>query len=256
MSGPAVKAWLEHGGRLLRVRLARPKANVIDAQMTAALESALVQHAAVRDLAGVLLDAEGPSFSYGASVEEHLPEGCARMLHGLHSLILHLAAYPVPVLAAVRGQCLGGGLEVALAAHRIFAAPDARLGQPEIQLGVFAPAASCLMPERVARSVAEDLLFSGRIVSGEEARAMGLVDAVAADPEGAALEYFHTHLAPKSASSLRFAVRAARDAWTRRLAERLEDVERLYLNELMATRDAVEGLEAFLAKRPAKWENA
>ncbi|NIR31319.1 MAG: cyclohexa-1,5-dienecarbonyl-CoA hydratase [Gammaproteobacteria bacterium] len=256
MSGPVVKVWLEHGGRLLRVRLARPKANVVDAEMTAALESALVEHAALRDLGAVVLDAEGPSFSYGASVEEHLPESCARMLRGLHSLVLHLVAYPVPVLTAVRGQCLGGGLEVALAAHRIFAAPDAKLGQPEIQLGVFAPAASCLLPERVARAAAEDLLFSGRIVSGEEAHHIGLVDALATDPEGAALEYFHTHLAPRSASSLRFAVRAVRDAWTRRIAERLEEVERLYLNELMATCDAVEGLEAFLAKRPAKWENA
>jgi cyclohexa-1,5-dienecarbonyl-CoA hydratase len=255
VSEPA-KAWLERGGRLLRVRLARPKGNVVDAEMVAALEAAFTAHAGVRELTAVVMDAEGPNFSFGASVEEHLPERCAAMLRALHDLIVRIAGYPVPVLTAVRGRCLGGGLELALATDRIFAAPDAELGQPELRLGVFAPAASCLLPERVGRATAADLLFSGRTVDGDNAHEMGLVDVVAAAPEEAALEYFQTHLAAKSASSMRFAVRAVRDRWARRLAERLEEVERLYLAELMATRDAVEGLEAFLAKRPAQWEDA
>jgi len=120
---------------------------------------------------------------------------------------------------------------------------------------VFAPAASCLMPDRVGQSRAEDLLYSGRSVSGEQALGMGLVDAVADDPLAAALGYFDKYLAPKSASSLRIAVRAARAGFTKRMIARLQEVEDLYLNELMSTRDAVEGLEAFIAKRPAKWEN-
>ena len=256
MNGPSpVKVWLDRGGRLLRLRLSRPKANILDAAMVGALDRALEEHLGHANLAAVLIDAEGPHFSFGASVEEHLPEHCAAMLAGFHRLILRLVEAPVPVLVAVRGQCLGGGLELASAGHLLFLAPDAKLGQPEIQLGVFAPAASCLLPERIARVHAEDLLFSGRSIGAEEAARIGLASAVADDPEAATLAYFDTQLAPRSALSLRFAVRAAREGFAAAIRTRLAAVEALYLKELMASRDAVEGLSAFLAKRPAQWEN-
>jgi cyclohexa-1,5-dienecarbonyl-CoA hydratase len=248
-----VRVWFERDGRLLRLRLNRPKANVLDAAMNAGLDAALMEHGAKPGLLGILIGAEGPHFSFGAAIEEHLPGQCAAMLASFHRLILRVLGSPVPVLMAVRGQCLGGGLELVSAGHLIFASPDAKLGQPEIQIGVFAPAASCLLPERIGRTAAEDLLISGRAISGEEAFRMGLVTEIAADPEAAALAYFDKHLAPKSASSVRFAVRAAREALVRRVTARLAEVERLYLDELMCTRDAVEGLEAFLAKRPAQW---
>jgi cyclohexa-1,5-dienecarbonyl-CoA hydratase len=143
-----LRHWLERDGALLRLRLARPKANLIDAAMIAALHAALVNHRGHGRLRGVLLNAEGPHFSFGASVEEHLPDNCAAMLSSLHALVLAMVEFPAPILVAVHGQCLGGGLEVALAGSPIFAAPDARFGQPEINLGVRAPAASCLLPYR------------------------------------------------------------------------------------------------------------
>lgn len=242
-------------GAALRLRLNRPKANIVDAEMIAALDAALSTHENDKDLVAVLIEAEGPHFSFGASVEEHLPESCAEMLGSLHALVKRMLNYPVPVLVAVRGQCLGGGLEVAMAGHMIYATSDANLGQPEMMLGVFAPAASCLMPERMGQAKAEDLLYSGRSISGAEASAAGLVDVLADDPEAAAMAYIEQHLKPKSASSLRLAVRAARAEFCRRMNARLDEVEALYLNELMSTRDAVEGLTAFLAKRQAKWEN-
>src|SRR3990172_397159 len=255
MSAVPLKAWLEKDGALLRLRLSRPKANIVDAAMIAGLRSALREHLPGARLRAVLLDAEGPHFSFGASVEEHLPESCAAMLRDLHALILQLVASPVPVLVAVRGQCLGGGLEVAAAGHRIFAAPGAMPSQPQIKLAVFAPAASCLLPERIGQARAEDLLFSGRGIGAEEAHRIGLVDALADAPSPAALAWFEEHLAPRSAASLRFAVRAARAGFVERIRAKLAEVERLYLEELMATHDAVEGLTAFIAKRPAKWED-
>ncbi len=242
-------------GAVLRLRLNRPKANIVDAEMIAALDAALAEAAGERDLVAVLIEAEGPHFSFGASVEEHLPAQCAQMLKALHGLVKRMLGFPVPVLVAVRGQCLGGGLEVAMAGHMIFAAPDAKLGQPEMMLGVFAPAASCLLPERVGQARAEDLLYSGRSITGEEAGAWGLADAVADAPEAAALAWVERHLKPKSASSIRFAVRAARAGYCREMSARLDEVEALYLDDLMSTRDAVEGLEAFLAKRKPEWEN-
>jgi cyclohexa-1,5-dienecarbonyl-CoA hydratase len=256
MSGESpLKDRVERDGALLHLTLARPKANLVDAAMIAALHGAMVAYRGIAGLRGVLLDAEGSHFSFGASVEEHLPGRCDAMLASLHALILAMLEFPAPILVAVRGQCLGGGLEVALAGSAIFAAPDAQFGQPEMKLGVFAPAASVLLPYRVSQPAAEDLLLSGRTVGAGEAKAMGLVQIVFDDPEAAALAYFDQHLAGKSAAALACAVTASRGAMVRDVRHRLAEVERLYLDGLMATRDANEGLLAFLAKRKPNWEH-
>jgi cyclohexa-1,5-dienecarbonyl-CoA hydratase len=255
MTDSPLKVWLDRDGTLLRLRLARPKANIVDAAMIAALDAALAEYRDKRDLRAVLLDHEGPHFSFGASVEEHLPDQCSGMLKSLHALVRSMLNFPLPLLVAIKGQCLGGGLEVAAAGSMLFASPDAKLGQPEIKLAVFAPAASCLLPERIGQARAEDLLLSGRSMDADEALATGLVDQVDEDPETSALAYFDKHLASHSASTLRYAVVAAREEYRQRVLEKLDRVENLYLDDLMATQDAVEGLTAFLEKRPAKWTN-
>ncbi len=255
MNAP-LKVWTDRDGALLRLRLARPKANILDAQMIAAIAAAFAGHREPGAIRAALVDHEGPHFSFGASVEEHLPAQCAAMLKGLHTLLAAMLEWPRPILFAARGQCLGGGLEFALAGTRLFIAPDAQLGQPEMKLGVFAPAASALLPFRVSQPVAEDLLLSGRSVGAGEALALGIAQAVADDPAAAALEYFDAHLAGKSASSIGFAVRAARAGMLDEARRRIATVEKLYLEGLMATHDAVEGLDAFLAKRPAAWRHA
>jgi cyclohexa-1,5-dienecarbonyl-CoA hydratase len=257
-AGP-VKAWRERDGRLLRVRLARPKANVLDAELVAALDAAFAEVARPAPgqpaLRGILLDAEGPHFSFGASVPEHLPDRFEAMLRGFHALVLRLLETSVPVLVVLRGQCLGGGLELACAGGVLFAGKDAKLGQPEIALGVFAPAASCLLPERIGPLAAEELLLSGRSVDADEALRLGLVHAVSDDPEAAALAWVDAHLAARSASSLAHAVRAVRAGLVERVRTKLAALERQYATGLMASRDAVEGLTAFLEKRPARWED-
>lgn len=255
MSGAPLKAWLDRAGRLLRLRLARPKPNVLDAAMIGALAAALRQHRERAEISAVLLDAEGPHFSFGASVEEHLPAKCAAMLGDFHALLQAALDFPAPVLVAVRGQCLGGGLELASAGSLIFAAPDARLGQPEIALGVIAPAASCLLPARIGAGAADDLLLSGRSIDAAEAARLGLVAAVADNPEEAALAWFERNLATKSAAAIRFANLAARGELADLFRRRIGGIERLYLDGVMATRDALEGLNAFLEKRPAHWEH-
>ena len=255
MTDSPLRTAVERDGGLLRLTLARPKANIVDASMIGALAAALARHAGERAIRGVLLDAEGPHFSFGASVEEHLPATCGAMLATLHALVMAMLEFPAPILVAVRGQCLGGGLEVAMAGSLIFAAPDAQLGQPEMKLGVFAPAASVLLPCRVNAAVAEDLLLSGRSVGAAEAKELGLVHTVADDPAAAALAWFDAHLAGKSAASLRYALKAARHARIDEVRAGLAAVEELYLQGLMNTRDANEGLTAFLARRPPVWEH-
>ncbi len=248
-----VQIRLERDGALLHLRLSRPKANLIDAAMIKALHGALIEYRNTHTLRGVLLEAEGPHFSFGSSVEEHLPEQCAKMLGSLHALLVGMVEFPAPILVAVRGQCLGGGLEVALAGGSIFAAPNAQFGSPELKLGVFAPAASVLLPYRVSQPAAEDLLFSGRSINATEAAAIGLVQAIAEDPAAAALAWYEQHLEGKSAASLACALAAARGQMLRDVRRRLAEVEQLYLERLMRTHDANEGLTAFLAKRQPAW---
>jgi cyclohexa-1,5-dienecarbonyl-CoA hydratase len=190
-------------------------------------------------------------------VPEHLPGRVNDMLRQFHAMLLAMVDSAVPVLAAVRGQCLGGGLEVVTLCHRVFASRDAVFGQPEILLGVFAPVASVVLAERVGRRHAEDLCLTGRSVDAGTAAAMGLADEVTeGDPADAAIAWARQHLLPKSASSLRFAVRAVRASLRTRLASELPGVERLYLGALMRTADAVEGLQAFIDKRPPSWKDA
>ena len=250
-----LKIWHEADGRLLRLRLNRPKANLVDAAMIAALDAALVEHLGNASSAPCCSMPRGRiSVSAPASrnICRHNAPPCWR---GCIRLILRMVELPVPMLVAARGQCLGGGLELALAGHLIFVAPDANLGQPEMKLGVFAPAASCLLPELIGPQRAFDLLVSGRNITGAQAAAMGIAHEAAADPEHAALAYFEEHLKPKSASSLRHAVKAARLDYVARVKDKLRAVERLYLDDLMATHDAVAGLEAFIAKRSPQWQH-
>ena len=243
-------------GAYWRVVIGGSKGNVLDARAMTGLAAVIQAAVAEPGVKAICLEGEGSHFSFGASVPEHLPENVRAMLHQFHGLLLSLVDASVVVLAAVRGQCLGGGLELVSLCHRVFASTDAKFGQPEIVLGVFAPAASVVLAERVGRGAAEDLCLSGRSIGAAEAYRIGLVDEmVDGDPADAAAAYARTHLLPKSGSSLRFAVRAVRTSLRARLVTDLPAVERLYLDELMATSDAVEGLRAFLEKRPAVWRN-
>ncbi len=254
MSGP-LRSELDDCGTLLRLTLDRPKGNVLDGEMIAALREEVAR---ARDWAPVrtlLLSGEGRHFSFGASVEEHQPEQVEGMLKGFHALFRELLDSGLVTLAAVRGQCLGGGLELAAFCQRLFASPDAKLGQPEIKLGVFAPIGSVVLPLRVGQANADDLLLTGRSVDAEEGLQMGLVDEIAADPVEAARAWHLEHLHALSGTAVKFAARAARTDMRRALTEDLATVEGLYLSDLMATHDAPEGIASFLEKREPQWTN-
>lgn len=255
MSDPVVVEKLDDGA-YWRVVLGGSKGNILDARLMQALSAVLADAAADAHIKALCLEGQGAHFSFGASVAEHLPASVEAMLKQFHGLLLGLVDASVIVMAAVRGQCLGGAMELVTLCHRVFASKDAKFGQPEIVLGVFAPAASVLLAERVGRGAAEDLCLSGRSITADEAFRIGLVDEIAeSDPAQAAAAYARTHLLPRSASSLRLAVRAVRAGLRTRLATELPEVERIYLKELMATHDAVEGLQAFLEKRAAVWRD-
>jgi cyclohexa-1,5-dienecarbonyl-CoA hydratase len=242
-------------GSIWRAVLATPKANILDMEKCEILSEIFRRAAEEKQLKAVVIEGDGPHFSFGASVEEHLPENIEAMLHGFHGLFYSMLDASVVTLAAVRGQCLGGAMELAIFCNRIFASPDAKLGQPEILLGVLAPVASVMLADRVGRSRAEHLCLSGKVMSAAEGLAIGLVDELADDPGAAAVEYATELLLPKSASSLRIAQRAVRGDFAERVRRDLAEAERLFLEELMPTADAQEGLRAFLEKRDPEWQN-
>jgi cyclohexa-1,5-dienecarbonyl-CoA hydratase len=238
-----LKAWLERDGALLRLRLARPKANIVDAQMIGALHAALDAHGRARALRGVLLDAEGPHFSFGASVEEHLADRCARCWPRLHALILAMVDFPAPILVAVRGQCLGGGLEVALAGGPIFAAPTRSSASPRSSSACSRRRPRCLLPWRVNRRRRR----GPAVQRPQHRRRRG------AWPSAWCRRWPTTPRRPRwpgstntcAAQRRRAGLRAAaaRAPRLRELRERLAEVERLYLDTPdEATRDANEGL--------------
>ncbi len=245
-----------HEGRRLRIALAAGRGNVLDVATTTELADALETFTRGRHLRCVAIEAEGPHFSFGASVPEHAPESAPALLEGLHAVVRALLRSDVPVTAAVRGACLGGGLELVLPCHRIFASPGARLGQPEITLGMFAPAGSALLPGRVGRAMAEDLLLTGRTLNADDALACGLVDEVHEDPEAAAAAWFETHLLPRSAVALRAATDAARASWVAHVEATLDTLEAAFLDDLLRTEDAQEGIRSFLEKRTPQWVDA
>ncbi|MDF1562744.1 MAG: enoyl-CoA hydratase-related protein [Deltaproteobacteria bacterium] len=251
----ALEITKSHEGRLLTLKLNAPPANIVDAQMMAALSAALDEAEQDPQLAAVILTHEGKHFSFGASVEEHLPGKFEAMIGSFHALCRKLAAFPVPLLATVGGQCLGGGMEIVLLASRVFAGPKARLGQPEIQLAVFAPVASALLPGRIGPQAAEDLLLTGRSAGAEEALALGLVQQIDEDPLAAAVAYAEAQLLPRSAFALRQAVQATRASWVPAFNAHLDAAEARYLGELMSGADSVEGLTAFVEKRESVWKH-
>ena len=254
-AGP-IRVELHETEGVLEVVLDRPKGNILDSAMVGALRADVPAAAADSAVRAILFRGAGKHFSFGASVEEHRADQVEAMLQGFHGLFRDLLAVRKPLLAAVRGQCLGGGLELAAFCQRVFAAPETMLGQPEIVLGVFAPVGSVVLPRRVGQAHADDLLLSGRSVGADEALGMGLVDELADDPREAALAWVGTHLLSKSAASLQFAVEGARYEYARAFLDHIDSLEALYLERLMKCRDAHEGIDAFLERRRPAWSHS
>ena len=240
-----------------RLQLAAPKANILDRQMMDELHELAGSLLDRRDLRAVVLSAEGPHFSFGASVEEHLPGEIESVLTALSRLLTRILALPAPTIAALRGQCLGGGLELALACDLILAEESAFLGSPEIKLAVFPPAASALLPVRIGTGPAAELLLTGESWTAERARECGLVNRIC--PDGSLNEslssWLEAEFLPRSPAALRHAVRAARRRAQKALDIDLPALERQYIDELMTEPDAEEGIRAFLEKRQPHWSS-
>jgi cyclohexa-1,5-dienecarbonyl-CoA hydratase len=259
VSGGAIGVDRSAGG-IVTLGMDRPPGNVLGIDMCGQLEQEITAAAADPAAKLLVVTSLGKHFSFGASVEEHLPEQAQEMLAAMGAVVERLYAHPYPTLAAVRGSCLGGGLELALTCDMLVLEESATLAAPEIRLGVFAPAATVLLQSSVPRSVAAEVLFTGRDLSAEEAVRFGLANRVVADGtlDDTVGEMAERYFRPRSAASLRQATRAFRGACRgrspARLAEDLGRVEHQYVTELLPLHDGTEGIRAFLEKRDPLWE--
>jgi cyclohexa-1,5-dienecarbonyl-CoA hydratase len=235
-----------------------PPGNIVTMEIIDAMRARLAELRRVPQLRMVTIEGAGSDFSFGASVEEHAPGRIEAALPLMHRLIGDLLDLPAVTAALVRGRCLGGGFEIALACDFIFAAEDAVLGLPEIALGVFPPAATVLLPPRVGLTRAARAIFTGEASPAREWRDAGLIEFVVPEAglQAEVERWYNRHLAPRSAASLRHAAGAVRLALRQRARQWLPRLERMYLKQLMTTHDAAEGIAAFLEKRAPEWTDS
>ncbi len=257
-TGPVVSVTDSHDGRVREITLGGSRGNLLSQKLVEEFRATLGSAAKDRKLKLIVITGEKDNFSYGADVKEHLPDKIAEVLPLFHLLIGELLACDVPTLARVSGYCLGGGFELALACSMLWCDKTAKLGLPEISLGVFPPVAAVLLPEKVSRAVAADLMLSGRIITGVEARALGIANRTLPRSLVAAQlhDFIVTYILPKSASSLRHANAALMGDLRTWYAAQIRLVEKQYLETLMQTHDATEGARAFMEKRAPDWRDS
>jgi cyclohexa-1,5-dienecarbonyl-CoA hydratase len=246
---------VEAHGQLARITLTHPPLNVIDFQMMDELLAGLQQLEQRKEVSVVIIGGGERGFSAGVDVAVHTPDLIRTMLQKFHGLILALTKFPKITIAEVNGVCLGGGAELAMVCDMCFTTPDAKWGFPEITLGCYPPVACTALAALVGQKRAADLVFTGRTFRGEDAAAWGLANE--AHPEGElqqAIQRTIDHLLKLSPAALAVAKKAFY-AWdSMHLDKGLARAEKIYLEELMQTEDAQEGIAAWMEKRKPVWK--
>ena len=246
-----------HDGAWRRIVLGGGRGNLLTLELIRELGRALHAVESERGLKWLTIEGSGGEFSYGARIEEHTPELMATVLPETHRIIKRLLAFPACTAALVEGRCLGGGFELALRCDDIIATETAAFGLPEIRLAAFPPAAAALLPLRVGASRAARAIVTGQMQEARYWHDAGLLSIVASQSSllTAAQSWFETYLAPHSAMALSHAVAASRLTLRAQAEPALDEAERDYLGRLLETADAVEGVNAWLEKRPPSWKN-
>ncbi len=241
--------------RVARITLNRPPVNVIDLTMMDELLAAFEQVEQQPAISTIVLAGSEKAFSAGVDVKAHTPDKVHEMLAKFHSVIRAQMATRKITIASVRGSCLGGGAEMALMCDMVFTSRDATWGFPEIRLGCFPPVAAAALGAIIGQKRAADLVFTGRTFKGDEAFAMGLANGVGADSEVESLvSDAAQRLAQLSPAALAMAKKAFY-AWdAMHLDKGLTRAEKIYLDELIKTEDAKEGIQSFIEKRQPVWK--
>ncbi len=247
-----------HDGAVANIILDDGKGNVLDNVMMTEMFELFVEFKANKNIKLITFQGEGKHFSFGASVPEHTKDLAGTMISTFHKIFTDLIELSIPTMAKISGQCLGGGMELALMCNFMFADQSAVLAQPEIILGVFPPPASIMLPLKIGNARAEEILLTGRSVKAEEGERIGLLNKVYENKDelnAGVDEWITKNILPKSAASLKYGVKASRATFNYIMSNKLPYLEQLYVGQLMETKDANEGINSFLEKRQPVWEN-
>jgi len=240
---------------IARIVLNNPPVNVIDVPMMDELAEALNETEARPDIAIVIVSGSQRAFSAGVDVAAHTPDKVEQMLNKFHGVIRALVGSKKVSIAAVHGICLGGGAELAMVCDLAYTSELATWGFPEIKLGCYPPVAVTALAALVGQKHAADLVLTGRSITGREAATIGLANSVApeVDLEHVVQDAVH-HLSQLSPAALAITKKAIY-AWDAiHFDKGLARAEKTYLEDLMKTEDAREGINAFLEKRSPVWK--
>jgi cyclohexa-1,5-dienecarbonyl-CoA hydratase len=237
-----------------RVQLTHPPLNVIDVPMMQELQEILAELEARVDVSTIVFEGDSRAFSAGVDVRAHGPEQVSEMLASFHAVIRAIIASRKITIAAVQGACLGGGAELAAVCDVVYTARDAVWGFPEIKLGCYPPVATVALPALVGQKRANELILTGRQISGDEAAAIGLANRSASSDELAGIvQETLEELGALSVAALAHAKKSMYSWDAIHFDKGLARAEKIYLEELINTEDAREGIAAFMERRPPKW---
>ncbi len=252
--GDFVRVETEAG--IATIRLDRPKMNALNGQLQREIGAAAAEVSADPETRAVIVYGGERIFAAGADVQEMSESGPAQIMDlaaGIQNAFKAVARIPKPVVAAITGYALGGGLELALCADFRVLGEGAQVGQPEILLGIIPGAGGTQrLPRLIGVSRAKDLVYSGRFVNATEALAIGLADMVVPDAD---VYQAARGLAARYVAGAPLALRAAKQAIDAGLGVDLDDgleIERLHFTGLFATEDGQAGLRSFLDNGPGK----
>jgi cyclohexa-1,5-dienecarbonyl-CoA hydratase len=238
-----------------QITLINPPLNVIDPPMMRDLTSALAKMEARDDISVVVLSGEGGNFSAGVEVAAHTPDKAASMLTEFHAIIRALIATRKVTVAAVQGNCMGGGAELAMMCDIVISTEDAQWRFPEIKLGCFPPVAAAALSALVGQKRAADLILTGRMISGNEAAEAGLATRATLGDELKTVVNELTNRLTSLSPAVLAITKEAIYAWDSiHFDKGLARAEKIYLEDLMQTEDAEEGIRAFLEKRNPAWK--
>lgn len=242
--------------QVARITLDRPKHNVLDIPMMNELNAELEKIAADTELKCVVITGEGKSFCAGVEVADHKPDNVDQMVAVFNRIFELINMIDIPVIAAVNGACLGGGMEVAIACDIVLASEKAIFGQPEIKLGFFPPYAALRLPELVGVAKAIEIVTTGQNYTAQQAKDLGFVSQVAS-VEGFAELVDNTvkQITMSSPLIIRLNKRAVKRHIGTSFFQGVDLVSNYFLKTLMKTEDTLEGIASFEEKRRPVWKN-
>jgi cyclohexa-1,5-dienecarbonyl-CoA hydratase len=247
---------VDNTGGVARITLARPKHNVLNIDMMNEINGQLEMLLTDQALKCVVFCADGPSWCAGVEVADHRPDMVTGMIATFNRIFELIQQFEVPLIAAVQGACLGGGMELAIACDMVIASEKAVFGQPEIKLGFFPPYAVIRLPQLIGPAKAIEVCTTGKRYSAAEAVNMGFVTkAVAPDQFAEAIEKSIAEIQSNSPLIIRLNKRAVQQHLGLDFNKALAGVSDLFLNTLMKTEDTLEGICSFEEKRRPVWQN-